>query len=68
VNEARIDERCAAKYLGISLSTIKRMRYEGEIAHYRIGRRIRYSKEKHLDTFLKRCEQTDMNSLTEMHH
>jgi excisionase family DNA binding protein len=68
VNEDRLDERLAARYLGISLSTIKRMRYEGDIAHYRIGKRIRYSKENHLDTFLKRCEKMEIDCLRELDH
>jgi excisionase family DNA binding protein len=49
-------ENEAAHYLGISLSTIKRKRYNREIEHYQVGSRIRYSVEEHLAPFLKRCE------------
>lgn len=51
-----LHENEAAQYLGISVSTIKRKRYNQEIEYFQVGTRIRYSIEKHLDPYLKRCE------------
>ncbi len=50
-------EKSAAEYLSISLSTLKRMRYFGELSWYVVGRQIRYSRSKHLDQFLQKCER-----------
>jgi excisionase family DNA binding protein len=52
-----LSEKEAAAYIGISVSTLKRKRYSGEVTYYRIGNRILYSPDKHLDLFLRQCEQ-----------
>ncbi len=49
-----ITEKDAAKVLNVSLSTIKRIRYAGEIEFYRIGGQVFYSIEM-IKTFLRRC-------------
>lgn len=55
-NPDHLHEKAAANYLSVSLSTLKRIRYSGDIGHYRIGMRIRYSKSQHLDPFISSCE------------
>jgi excisionase family DNA binding protein len=56
MNDKRLNERQAAQYLGISLATIKRKRYNEEIGFYRMGSNIRYSVENHLNPYLEMCE------------
>lgn len=42
----------AAEYMGISSPMMHRIRREGRIGCYRIGRRILFSKTDHLDPYL----------------
>ena len=49
-----IPEKEAAKALGISDNTLKRIRYAKEINFYRIGNQVFYSRQM-LEAFLKRC-------------
>jgi excisionase family DNA binding protein len=67
-NNQLLNEDEAAEYLGISISTIKRKRYQGEIPHYRIGARIRYSVDKHLEGYLANCEVKSNGLPTETEH
>lgn len=57
MNQDLLHENRAAEYLGISISTLKRKRYGHEISSYLVGTRIRYSRSKHLDPYLEKCEQ-----------
>jgi excisionase family DNA binding protein len=50
------DRKAAAEYIGVSLITLDRALRDGEIGHYRIGRRILFS-EEHLNDFLALNEQ-----------
>lgn len=50
-----INEREAARRLGVCRMTLLRMRAAGEIGHYRIGVKVLYS-QKHLDDFLESRE------------
>lgn len=45
-----------AKRVGISRITAWRMRRDGKLPHYKIGRRIKYG-EKHVEEFLETCER-----------
>ena len=56
IREPLLSETEAAKFLGISKTTILRKRYAGEISYFRVGYRVLYSKEKHLVPYLMRCE------------
>ena len=64
MNDIRLTEKQAARYLNISLATIKRRRYNGEIEFYKMGTQIRYGKEQHLDPYLEKSEYklVDANS------
>jgi excisionase family DNA binding protein len=55
--ETILSESEAAKYLKISRMTLFRIRERKEISFYRIGSRILYSIEKHLQPFLAKCEE-----------
>ena len=57
ISEPLLSEAEAAKFLGISKMTVLRKRSTGEIGYFRVGHRILYSKEKHLITFLEKCEK-----------
>ena len=48
IKEPLLNEKEAAKFLGISRITLLRKRKLGEVAFFRIGFRVLYSKEKHL--------------------
>jgi len=52
INEPLLNEKDAAKFLGVSKMTILRRRNAGEIGFYQDGPRIKYSKEKHLLPYL----------------
>lgn len=59
VSEKRLlDEREAAKLLGISRGTLLRLRADGALSFYRIGGQVRYSLEKHIAPFLAKAEQS----------
>ena len=53
-----LDEREAAKLLGISRGTLLRLRADGALSFYRIGGQIRYSLEKHIAPFLAKVEHS----------
>ena len=55
--EPLMNEKEAAKFLGISRMTLLRKRNAQEIGFYRVGFRVLYSKEKHLIPFLETCEK-----------
>ncbi len=55
--EPLISEKEAAKFLGVSRITLLRKRKLGDVAFFRIGYRVLYSKEKHLLPLLEKCEQ-----------
>ncbi|MDQ3713826.1 MAG: helix-turn-helix domain-containing protein [Acidobacteriota bacterium] len=57
IKEPLLNEKEAAKFLGVSRITLLRKRKLGEVAFFRIGFRVLYSKEKHLLPFLEKCEQ-----------
>jgi excisionase family DNA binding protein len=57
LNEPLLNEKEAAKFLGISRMTLLRKRNASEIGFYRVGFRVLYSKEKHLIPFLETCEK-----------
>ncbi len=59
INEPLMNEKEAAKFLGVSRITLLRKRKVGEIAFFRIGFRVLYSKEKHLLPFLEKCERLE---------
>ncbi len=59
INEPLMNEKEAAKFLGVSRITLLRKRNLGEIAFFRIGFRVLYSKEKHLLPFLEKCERLE---------
>jgi excisionase family DNA binding protein len=50
-----ISEQDAAEQLGVSTSTIYRLRTTGRLGYYRIGERVRYG-PKHLEEYLKSVE------------
>lgn len=56
VTEPLLSEAEAAGFLGISKMTLLRKRNAREIAFFKVGHRILYSKEKHLIPFLRQCE------------
>ncbi|HZS10136.1 MAG TPA: helix-turn-helix domain-containing protein [Blastocatellia bacterium] len=45
-----------AERLGISRVTAWRLRRDGRLLYFRIGRKVRYS-EQHIAEFLSRCER-----------
>jgi excisionase family DNA binding protein len=45
----------ASKYLGLSKSTVLLLTSRGSLAHYRVGRAVRYT-VKDLDIFMDLCE------------
>lgn len=47
----------AANYLGISISTLSRIKKAKKIAYYKVAGRILYSCERHLRDFLDSVEQ-----------
>jgi hypothetical protein len=51
-----IAEKDAATLIGISDTTLKRIRYAKEIDFYRIGGQVFYSREM-IEAFLKKCLQ-----------
>lgn len=53
---SKLSEKEAASFLGISRSTLIRLRNSNQIKCYRIGCRIVYDIEEHLTKFLKQCE------------
>lgn len=59
LNEPMLSESEAAKFLGISKMTLFRKRNAGNIAFFRVGFRVLYSKEKHLIPFLEQCEKRE---------
>lgn len=57
LNQTRtLDRKQAAKYLGVCVMTIDRALAKGELPHYRIGRRVLFDPERHLEQFLRRHE------------
>jgi excisionase family DNA binding protein len=52
----RLNRAEAAKYCGVSVIAIDRALAGRKIRHFRVGRRVIFSRE-HLDEFLKSCEQ-----------
>ncbi len=52
-----LDRRGAAEYLGVCVMTVDRAIRDGEIDHYRIGRRVLFDRDKHLDVFLEKNER-----------
>lgn len=57
ISEALLGEADAAKLLGVSRMTLLRKRNAGEISFFQVGRRILFSKEKHLKPYLKGSER-----------
>lgn len=55
-SEKRFDRSEAAGYLGVSIVTVDRALASRKLACFRIGRRVLIA-QKHLDDFLRRCEQ-----------
>lgn len=55
--EPLLSEKEAARFLGISYTTMLRKRNAGDIGFFRVGFRVLYSKEKHLIPFLQTCEK-----------
>ena len=51
-NGGYFNQHEAAKYLGLSKSTVSLMTSRGDLPHYRIGRAVRYTKQD-LDNFMK---------------
>lgn len=51
-NEPLLSEEEAAHFLGVSKMTLFRSRNAGNIGFFRVGNRILYSKEKHLQPYL----------------
>lgn len=45
----------ASKYLGLSKSTVSLLTSRGSLAHYRVGRAVRYT-VKDLDIFMDSCK------------
>ena len=57
MNTALIGEKEAAKFLGVSRITLLKIRQQGGIAYYRVGKkRVLYSTE-HIQDFLNKQEQ-----------
>jgi excisionase family DNA binding protein len=52
----RLNRSAAAEYCGVSIITIDRALARKAIRHFRIGRRVIFSKAQ-LDEFLAACEQ-----------
>jgi len=57
LNEPLLNEKEAAKFLGMSRMTLWRRRNAGDIKFFRDGIRPKYSKEKHLIPYLESREQ-----------
>lgn len=53
----RFTRKEAADYLGVSVVTIDRLVSSKKLGHFRIGTRVIFDREKHLDEFLISCEQ-----------
>ena len=51
-----LTRRDAADYLGVSVLTVDRALRDGEIDHYRIGRRVLFDEDQ-LKTFLSKNER-----------
>lgn len=51
-----LSEAELAKRLGISRVTVWRLRRDGKLSYYRVGRNIRYG-EQHIAEFLASCER-----------
>jgi excisionase family DNA binding protein len=51
------DRREAATYLGVCVMTVDRAMNAGELGYYRIGRRILFDPERHLDVYLMKNER-----------
>jgi hypothetical protein len=47
----------AAKILGISRITLKRIRLGNEISYYRIGKARVFYGQQHLDEYMRKCER-----------
>lgn len=58
-----LDRKEAAAYLGVCVMTVDRALAKGEIQHYRLGRRILFDPEKHLDAYLQRHEVLSSGSM-----
>lgn len=58
----KLSSREAARFLGVSVSTLTRLRNLEKIDYYRIGLRVIYSIENHLKPFLKDCERNQKNA------
>lgn len=56
VQRKTLDRREAAEYIGVCVMTIDRALKDGEIDHYRIGRRVIFD-EPQLDRFLSKNER-----------
>ncbi|HEV7859084.1 MAG TPA: helix-turn-helix domain-containing protein [Pyrinomonadaceae bacterium] len=52
-----LSEKEAAAFLGVSRITLLRMRQAARIGFYRVGTRVLYSQETHLQPFLDKCER-----------
>jgi hypothetical protein len=63
ISEPLLSEAEAAMFLGISRMTLFRKRNADEIGYFRVGSRIRYSREKHLIPYLQRHEKRDRSEL-----
>ena len=60
-----LDRREAARYLGVCVMTVDRATRDGEIDHYRIGRRVLFDEEQ-LDRFLMKSENKSNQSRIEL--
>jgi len=58
----KLSSREAASFLGISVSTLNRLRDLERIRYYRIGFRVIYSVQNHLKPFLENCERNRKNA------
>lgn len=54
-------EAQAAEWLGVSISTLRRIRKRGEIGHYQISKNYHYDIQ-HLEAYLKSKEQCPKNA------
>ncbi len=56
INEKKLDRQQAADYLGVSVITIDRAVAQKKLSCFRVGRRVLFDREKHLDAFLEKNE------------
>ncbi len=54
-NRGYLNQIQAAEYLGLSKSTVSLLTSRGELAHYRVGRSVRYTASD-LDNFMEQCK------------